>query len=168
MLYFAYGSNMSTPRLRHRCPTAQPQGVAMLRGHRLRFHKLGVDGSAKCDAWYTGGPEDIVYGVLFDLGREDRGRLDEIEGFRYEVVRGQVECLRPRRLQPCFFYRARLEYVVDGLKPFAWYRRHVLAGAIEHELPADYISAIAAVAAMPDPDGKRSEHEHRIAVRSAR
>lgn len=168
MLYFAYGSNMSTLRLRHRCPTAQPLGMAMLRGHRLCFHKLGVDGSAKCDAWYSGGSEDIVFGVLFDIGREDRGRLDEIEGSRYEVIQGQVERPRPRRLQRCFFYRARREYVIDGLKPFPWYRRHVLAGAIEHGFPADYVAAIAAVEAIPDPDGKRSEHEHRIAVRSAR
>ena len=136
----------------------------MLRGHQLRFHKLGADGSAKCDAFYTGEPEDIVFGVLFELGREECRRLDEIEGCRYEVIGGQAEQQRPTGVRPCFFYRARPQYVIDGLRPFFWYRRHVLAGAREHGLPPNYIAAIAAVASVPEPDDRRSEQEHRIAA----
>jgi hypothetical protein len=54
MLYFAYGSNMSVSRLVARTPSAQPLGRCALRGHQLRFHKVGGDGSAKCDAFHTG------------------------------------------------------------------------------------------------------------------
>ena len=36
-LYFAYGSNMSTPRLQARLPHARPLGPAWLDGHRLAF-----------------------------------------------------------------------------------------------------------------------------------
>ena len=49
LLYFAYGSNMSSVRLRARVNSAQPLGVARLPGHRLRWHMHSLDGSGKCD-----------------------------------------------------------------------------------------------------------------------
>ena len=45
MRYFAYGSNMSIARLSERAPSAEVIGVARLRSHVLRFHKVGTDGS---------------------------------------------------------------------------------------------------------------------------
>ena len=41
---FAYGSNMLTSRLRRRCPSAMPLGVATLIGYELRWHKKSKDG----------------------------------------------------------------------------------------------------------------------------
>ena len=74
--YFAYGSNLSTPRLRGRVPSACKLGVATLAAHRLVFHKLGRDGSAKCDALYTGRQEDIVRGVVFEMPLRDRAKSE--------------------------------------------------------------------------------------------
>ncbi|RMD60293.1 MAG: gamma-glutamylcyclotransferase, partial [Planctomycetota bacterium] len=62
MLYFAYGSNMSTPRLRRRVSRAVPVATARLPGCRLAFHKLGADGSGKCDACPAGRAEEVVWG----------------------------------------------------------------------------------------------------------
>ena len=45
------------------------------------------------------------------------------------------------------------------LKPFAWYLAHVLAGAREHRLPADYIAAIECLAVVDDPDPLRHASE---------
>lgn len=39
VLYFAYGSNLWLPRLRHRVPGVEPVGVAHLGGFGLRWHK---------------------------------------------------------------------------------------------------------------------------------
>ena len=46
-LYFAYGSNLSSPRLRARVPSARPEGVARLEGQRLALDKPGRDGTAR-------------------------------------------------------------------------------------------------------------------------
>jgi hypothetical protein len=46
-LFFAYGSNMLTERLRERCPDARPLGTAIARGYLLSFSKRSKDGSAK-------------------------------------------------------------------------------------------------------------------------
>jgi gamma-glutamylcyclotransferase len=57
MLYFAYGSNMCTGRLRapDRVPTAEFVRIARVPQHLLRFHKLSKkDCSAKADAYLTG------------------------------------------------------------------------------------------------------------------
>ena len=40
LLYFAYGSNLSTPRLRARVPSARKLESAVLTHHRLVFHNL--------------------------------------------------------------------------------------------------------------------------------
>ncbi len=53
MLYFSYGSNMSSRRLLSRVPSARFITSASLPGHALHFHKKGLDGSAKCDAYET-------------------------------------------------------------------------------------------------------------------
>lgn len=65
--YFAYGSNMDTQRLRFRTPGCKVIAVATLVGHVLRFHKSSKDGSAKCDAFSTGNPTDLVAGVLYTI-----------------------------------------------------------------------------------------------------
>src|SRR5207247_6479737 len=68
MLYFAYGSNMCTARLRGRDSSATPVRIGKLLNHSLRFHKRSTDGSAKCDAYYfTGKPQDVIWGVIFEI-----------------------------------------------------------------------------------------------------
>ena len=64
-LYFAYGSNLHPARLAARTPSCHALGRAVLARHVLRFHKRGRDGSAKCDAWFTGDPTDRLYGVVY-------------------------------------------------------------------------------------------------------
>ena len=46
-LYFAYGSNLFSARMRERVPSAQARGPARLAGHRLTVDKPGRDGTAK-------------------------------------------------------------------------------------------------------------------------
>ena len=78
--YFAYGSNMWTPRLRERVPSAEPMGIASVAGYRLRFHKRSIDGSAKCNAFYTGNNANVVWGVVFDILQAEKANLDRAEG----------------------------------------------------------------------------------------
>lgn len=159
MLYFAYGSNMAEARLQRRIPSAQKVGVARLPGHHLRFHVASsVDGSAKCDAYRTERPEDIVMGVLFRIDPAAKPVLDGYEsaGELYRDALISV-ALDDGREQKALIY---LGTCIDPtLQPYAWYREHVVRGARENCLPADYVESILAVEALEDPDPQRTAME---------
>lgn len=162
MYYFAYGSNMCTARLARRVPTVTPVGPAWLDGHQLRWHLVGGDGSAKCNVWHTGDPQDRVHGVLFQL---DESRLDQLhaaEGPAYDYLKLTVG--RPSgESVTAATYRGRAEWLEDGLTPFVWYHHFVVSGAREHGLPAEWISRLQAVATCADPDSERARQNAVIA-----
>jgi hypothetical protein len=49
--------------------------------------------------------------------------------------------------------------IVPSLKPFRWYKEHVLRGAMENNLPADYIAELEKVQSVADADLDRHKHE---------
>lgn len=157
--YFAYGSNMSSARLSARLQSSRSVGVGALPSHRLGFHmRSGLDGSAKCDAYRTGREEDRVHGVLFSVAVHELAVLDHFEsrGVAYERVEVQIERLEGDHVG-AYTYRALK--VEPGLRPFDWYKEHVVRGAREHGLPAHYVAALEAVPAQPDPDTIRRARE---------
>jgi gamma-glutamylcyclotransferase len=158
MYYFAYGSNMSSPRLTARIPDARVHCTARLLGYRLRFRKIGRDGSAKCDAEPTVGPEDVVHGVVYQIAAERRVLLDACEGLGrgYRAADVRLTGADGHELDAFCYLATRVD---PGLRPFDWYREHVLRGAREHSLPPTYRAAIAAVPVWPDPDWGRRERE---------
>jgi hypothetical protein len=158
MYYFAYGSNMSLRRLRERVPSAVKQGNASLAGHVLRFHKRGRDGSAKCDAQQTGNPTHRVLGVIFDIDPAEKPELDRQEGLGrgYAIKSVQVLSADGRRIK-AYTYTATL--IDANLRPFAWYKEHVLRGALENRLEADYVQTIREITAVVDPDPDRQTRE---------
>jgi len=122
------------------------------------FHKVGRDGSAKCDAWQTGNVCDQVQGVIFAVSQEQMNMLDDVEGEgrgyrRRKVVVADDHGYRQQVLIYC------ATDINTELMPFDWYRLHVLQGAREHRLSADYICAIAAVPVQSDPDESRRRYE---------
>ena len=74
ILYFAYGSNMSLRRLQARVSSAQSLGLGTLHNHAHAFHKIGTDGSGKCDI--VSAENATVYGVLFDMPEAELATLD--------------------------------------------------------------------------------------------
>mgnify|MGYP002623607894 FL=1 len=60
MKIFTYGSNMHIARLRARVASAVPVERGVVAGRRFAFHKRGLDGSGKADAFYTGDAADCV------------------------------------------------------------------------------------------------------------
>jgi gamma-glutamylcyclotransferase len=158
MLYFSYGSNMSTPRLRNRVPSARPVAVARLDRHRLMFHKKSVDGSAKCDAEPTNDVNDVVFGVDFEIATSEKPALDRCEGLNigYEAKTVSVMAAGGEAMK-AFSYCA--THIDTELKPYPWYKEHVVRGAREHGLPEEYIHAIAAMETISDPDQARHDRE---------
>lgn len=141
-LYFAYGSNLSTARIRQadRAPSASRVGTASLSGHVLAWHKRGADGSGKCTICATGNRSDGVWGVVWEIEAADVARLDAIEGPGYERI--EVEVATANQKMSAFTYLARHSQVDATLLPADWYRALVLAGAREHGLPASWIRAL--------------------------
>lgn len=164
LTYFAYGSNMSTTRLRTRTPSARALGTATLVGHVLRFHKRSKDDSGKCNAFATGDSNDELIGVLFAIDPAERSSLDEAEGLNKGYRDATVTVVSAEGHQcKALAYFAMSEFLDDGLKPYSWYKHFVVVGAQEHALPADYIAKyIEQVAAVADPDTGRDKRERAV------
>ncbi|MBZ2168144.1 gamma-glutamylcyclotransferase family protein [Marinobacter sp. F4216] len=162
MKYFAYGSNMSLPRLKQRVPSAQRIGMFTLVEHSLRFHKHSkIDGSAKCDALFTGNPDDSVIGAVFDILEHEKGRLDLVEGlgFGYQEKQVTVTDAQGYSLEAFTYYATSTD---SSLLPHSWYVHHVVQGAIETGVPAAYLNAITAIESQEDPDRGRDARERAI------
>jgi hypothetical protein len=139
-IYFAYGSNMLSRRLRQRAPSAAVLGAAELRGYALRFRKLGRDGSAKADVVPADGASSIVHGVAFAVDAADLLRLDGFES-GYRRALHPVRC--GGRSVEAQVYFALPERIDERRLPHLWYRDLVVAGAREHGLPEEYVARIA-------------------------
>jgi gamma-glutamylcyclotransferase len=161
MLYFAYGSNMSIERITQRIPGIRAVSGATLQGHALRFHKLGRDGSGKCDVVRADSLGAVVHGVLYELAERDLAELDRFEGCGkgYERITVTVEPYTG----PASAAQTYIATNIDPqLVPFCWYREHVLRGAVAAGLPADYIEMLKSIACSADPD--RERHDRELAI----
>lgn len=162
--YFAYGSNMAWPRLAARVAIAGVVGTATLNGHRLAFHKIGRDGSGKCDAARGASDADRVIGVVYRLAADQLPTLDRFEGVGsgYAVQEVDVTAADGQALRCRTYLATRTD---PTLQPFCWYREHVLRGAIALRLPAAYVESIRATGFVPDPDLARRRRELQIYAR---
>ncbi len=159
--YFAFGSNMFSKRLCERVPSAKAVGTYTLSKHDLRFHKRSKkDGSGKCDAYQTDNENDKVIGRLFTIDAAHECQLDKAEGLGKGYEKKCV-CLVDENgeTEAAFAYFAVRSCIDNNLKPYTWYKKHVVTGAKEGGLPADYIKKIEAVPADKDPDHSREQKE---------
>jgi len=76
-IYIAYGSNMDTEQMKHRCPDAVLLGTGLLEGWRLMFKgsKTGAYATIEQEKGCT------VPILLWRISAEDEERLDRYEGF---------------------------------------------------------------------------------------
>jgi hypothetical protein len=101
-----------------------------------------------------------VWGALYVVDEQDRPRLDRAEGlgsgYDTEMVTVQTEG-GPRE---ALTYVATIKS--DAVKPYTWYKHHVLVGAEEVRLPLDYVERIRAVDAVEDTNKRRHQAEFSI------
>ena len=153
---------MSLPRLKERVPSAERIGMFTLFEHSLRFHKWSEnDGSAKCDALFTGNPDDYIIGALFEIPGHEKGALDQAEGlgFGYQEKRVTVTDAEGHSLEAFTYYATNTD---PSLLPYSWYLDHVIYGAREIGVPADYLDAVSATKSREDPDRERDARERAI------
>jgi cation transport regulator ChaC len=101
ILYFAYGSNLSTEQMRQRCPFSTPIGLGYLAGWRWIINERGyanvVELAAHEDNKNKGKEKESgVYGLLYLLPPADEAKLDRHEGvpWAYEKVTCDMRWVR--------------------------------------------------------------------------
>lgn len=149
-LYFAYGSNMLSARIKSRVPSATALQRATLDGHRLTFSKISTDESGKCHIVKSENTDEKVEGVIFEINKDEAEKLDV---FEKGYSKKSMQVLTSSAAHDVVIYVA--EKTNDELIPYHWYKDFVLAGANEHKLPLDYIAKLHEVVSKPDDDEKR-------------
>ncbi len=161
MKYFAYGSNMSLTRLQQRVPSAKRLDTVTLQGHQLRFHMSGYDGSGKCDAYQTNDKNHKVIGALFEIDIKEKDVLDKAEsinvGYGEKFV--SVQSDSGETFEALIYYALKLDHT---LKPYSWYLNHVIVGARETNLPAEYLEIIEATESIEDLNKARDKKEREM------
>ena len=142
-LYFAYGSNLASARMRERAPSARALGPALLPGYAWRCNKRSADGSARANLVRDAGAE--TWGVLYEIHPSEWAAIDRAEGGYERIV---VDVLRDGVRGAAQTYVS--DRTADDWIPARWYLGLVAAGAREHGLPAAWIASIEALAPQPD------------------
>ncbi|MCR9231476.1 MAG: gamma-glutamylcyclotransferase [bacterium] len=154
--YFAYGSNLHPARLEARIGRCQFQGIALLEQADLRFHKVGVDASGKCDITIDDTSAGGVWGAVYQITTEQKTELDRFEslGQGYEIR--EVDVLtHEQHLIRVFTYQAMTGFIDPTLQPFDWYHDLVLRGARFHGFPAEYLTRLQLIKRLTDFDAER-------------
>jgi len=151
LLYFAYGAEMLSSRIRLRC--AAPQAVAVA---RLADHRLGFYGYSPI---WDGGLETVVpavgsevWGVVYELSASDADSLDTWQGVRLNGTGSYFHYPAAATDSQGATYEA-LVYKKDVLgeptAPSRPYLDAIVAGAREHSLPPRAIEILLDIAARP-------------------
>jgi len=149
MLYFAYGSNLDPEQIEERCPSNQFKCLALLPGFRLAFTRY----SESRRSWVADVVEDDaspgVWGVVYDISKEDLKRLDACEGYHGKGKNNAYD-----RCGTSVFMSGGedrplgvLIYIVSKKSdkehsPSEDYLCHIISGAEHWELPKDYVELL--------------------------
>ncbi len=144
ILYFAYGSNMSSARLHSRVASAKIIGPAFLKDRRMLFNKHSKDSSGKANLIES--PGDVTWGVLYEIDIQDLGTLDKVEG-GYKRIPVQVWKSDGKTVEAVTYVSTEL---TDDHVAYEWYKDLLIAGAREHNLPQDYIAYLERLPSKPD------------------
>ena len=133
--YFAFGSNLSSTRLRARIGDVVVVGVATLPDHRHLFNKHGNDDTAKGNIEMA--PGEVVIGVLYEITVAQLETLVAIES-GYERV--TVSVTRETATIDAVTFRA--VRLADHLAPTREYLDHYVHGVREHGIEEGYLEGI--------------------------
>src|SRR3989339_19857 len=133
-LYFAYGSNMYSKYFSSRIISAKSVGGSYLKDKKVLFNKRSLDGSGKANI--VDSPGHVTWGVLYAINASDLEILNRIE-IGYSLILVKAWSLDGNLVEAVSYVSTNL---TDEPVPYEWYKNLVIAGAIEHDLPKDYIA----------------------------
>lgn len=139
VLYFAYGSNMWSHRMHIRNPTAKFFATGELEGYYVGF----VDDAGAWQGATAALREDTrrtTHGVVWSIPKENIHILDQQEA-GYEGTDVSVKLSSGEKVVcRTYFYLA--SRAGKPSKPSVVYKAVVVAGALEHKLPTDYVQEL--------------------------
>jgi hypothetical protein len=139
-------------------PSAVAVDIGFVQGRRFTFGKVSRDGSGKCDVEITNNSSNRAYGVLYRVNAKDRENLNRAEGLGLGYAEANVQVVTAKGTYTAMTYVG--NYKEPILRPYQWYKAFVIAGAIEHGLPAEYIEWLRTFEAQADSNAdRRSERE---------
>lgn len=151
---------MLTARLRARCKSATPIGMAFAEGYRLTFSKPSFDGSGKGHLVHAA-KRVRQPGVLFEIDERERALLDEAEGCGKGYDREDAFPVRLHTTKEMVNSTIYLATKSDrSLIPYDWYLALIVAGAREHGFDRRRIRQLLSFASTPhlrSPWGGKAE-----------
>jgi hypothetical protein len=132
-LHFAYGSNMSRPHMRSRCPDASAIGPIMLEGWRFVICRDGF-------ASIVPRPGSCVHGVLWRLSTRDVAVINSYENVQSGLYLRRRLPVGRNPAVTALVYVARRQGVGP---PRPGYIDQVIEAARDWGLPESYVSSIA-------------------------
>jgi hypothetical protein len=136
-LYFAYGSNLLRSQISERCPDHTEIGIGILKNYRVSIGGRGV-------ATIVPDPTNNTYGFVYQLSPEDVSKLDIKEGVAIGYYKQDRQLVKiADSIKICLVY---IEPIYTPGKPSFEYLNKIIDGAIEHNLPAEYVNQLRALA----------------------
>ena len=147
LLYFAYGSNMSTKRLRERIPDARSVGIAVLKDYEFKCNKKSKDGSSKGNI--TPLNDALTWGVIFELPDEAISILDKAEsGYTRITV---CVSIGGQEMESETY----ISQEISTEQPYDRYMNYIIEGAREHGLPEDYVLSLSQIKVKADKRNRK-------------
>tara|TARA_B100000929_G_scaffold16272_1_gene12977 strand:- start:519 stop:953 length:435 start_codon:yes stop_codon:yes gene_type:complete len=141
--YFAYGSNMSARRIRHRLGWSPPRIAVTLQDYLLAFNKQSADGG-KANIQVSSGDE--VEGILYFVKEGDLLTMDTYEGVseqQYKRLDIEVIDLSGRPMSAVAYVALNTG---PESRPTVEYLNYLLEG--EHLLSLEYVSRLEEIATL--------------------
>ncbi|WP_336086076.1 gamma-glutamylcyclotransferase family protein [Nocardia sp. SSK8] len=143
VLYFAYGSNMSAAQMQRRCPSASLRGTGTLERFRLAFNRTGsYRPGAVASVEPSPEPSSQVIGLVWEISDSDLREMDAIEDPEAYLRIAVPVHTEQHGTEYCWAY---ISYPDNrGSAPDQEYVQILIDGAVEAQLPGDYISELRA------------------------
>ena len=136
MYYFGYGSNMNHEQMKIRCPNAK-----FIKKVFLKNYKFVYDGYSKSRKGAVGNivksNGQIVWGGLFEIDEICRKRLDKYEGYPIAYDRKYFDLIDDNGNE--FTSIVYLREPKHLGKPTSEYREIIKKGAVDCNLPEEYV-----------------------------
>ena len=103
----------------------------------------------------------MVIGVVFEISGSRKHKPDRKEGLGSSYEEKTIELIAQsgETINASTYYATNID---PYIKPYKWYKHHVLTGAQENGLPNTYVTQIESIESIDDPDPERHESEMTI------
>lgn len=136
MNYFAYGTLLDVQGMQKFAPSAKPLGIMKLKGYRMGFGACKRDGVTGCTLDVA--PDDVMYGIQYELSQEDMEKLDEAAVSEDMWARKEITLIDGDGNEV-----PSVTYEIPGLTrmiaPSDDYVRPIFKGLEELDLPESYV-----------------------------